>query len=81
MKTIYPPGGRLKAFLQLFKRGVRALAAQPWPVLLVLAIALALLITIVPLVLGLFCVLLLLKLVVQAVFGRAPRQLGISRER
>lgn len=81
MKTIYPPGGRIKAIVHLLKRATRQLAALPWPVLLVLAIALALLITIVPLVLGLFCVLLLVKLVFQAVFGRAPRRLQSFRER
>lgn len=80
MKTIYPPGGRMKAILRQLQRAARTLAAQPWPVLLGAAIVLAIAITLVPLVLGLFCVLLLLKFLFQAIFGQPPRRIGMHRE-
>ena len=46
-----------------------------WPVLLVIAIVLAALITIVPIVLALFVGLLLLKFLAIAIFGREPRRI------
>jgi UPF0716 family protein affecting phage T7 exclusion len=57
------------------RTGARSLAALSWPALLAVAIVLACLLTIVPLVLTLFIGLLLLKLVATAVFGRRPQQI------
>ena len=57
------------------RSGARTLAAMSWPSLLVVAVLLACLLTVVPLVLTLFIGLLLLKLVAAAVFGRRPQQI------
>ena len=92
MKTIQPPSSRFKSILRnmevagragwrLAKAGTRSLARMPWPVLLLVAIVLAALVTIVPLVLGLFIGLLLLKFVVVAVFGQPPRRIERYKER
>lgn len=86
MKTIHTPTSRFQSILRnaevagrttwrLAKSGARYLTRMPWPVLLVLAVALAALITIVPIVLALFVGLLVLKFVATAVFGRPPRRL------
>jgi len=86
VKTIHTPTTRFQSFLRnadlagrttwrLAKSGARYLTRMPWPVLLVLAIALAALVTIVPIVLALFVGLLVLKFVAVAVFGRPPRRL------
>ncbi len=57
------------------RSSARALAALPWPALLAVAILLAILVSLVPLVLTLFVGLLLLKLVAAALFGRRPAQI------
>jgi hypothetical protein len=90
MKTIHTPSSRFKSILQnmevagrtgwrLAKAGSRTLARMPWPVLLLVAIFLAALLTIVPLVLGLFIALLVLKFVVSAVFGPGPRDITVYK--
>jgi len=90
MKTIHTPSSRFKSILQnmevaartgwrLAKAGSRTLARMPWPVLLLVAIFLAALLTIVPLVLGLFIALLVLKFVVSAVFGPGPRDIEVYK--
>jgi hypothetical protein len=90
MKTIHTPSSRFKSILRdmevagrtgwrLAKSGARSLARMPWPVLLLVAIVLAALVTIVPLVLGLFIALLLLKFVVGAVFGRPTRNIDVYK--
>jgi Flp pilus assembly protein TadB len=53
----------------------RSLMALSWPALLAMAVVLACLVTILPLVLTLFIGLLLLKLLVTALFGRRPQQI------
>lgn len=86
MKTIQPPTSRFRSILRnlevagrttwrLTKSGARSLGRMPWPVLLLVAIVLAALITIVPVVLALFVGLLVLKFVAVAVFGREPRRI------
>lgn len=86
MKTIHTPTSRFQAILRnmevagrttwrLAKSGARSLRRMPWPVLLVVAIVLAALITIVPIVLALFVGLLLLKFLAIAIFGREPRRI------
>lgn len=86
MKTIHTPASRFRAIVReleaagrttvrLAKSGARSLRRMPWPVLLVIAIALAALITIVPIVLALFVGLLLLKLLAIAIFGQEPRRI------
>ena len=57
------------------RTSARTLAALPWPALLAIAILLAILVSLVPLVLTLFVGLLLLKLVAAALFGRRPSQI------
>lgn len=90
MKTIHTPSSRFKSILRdmevagctgwrLAKSGARSLARMPWPVLLLVAIVLAALVTIVPLVLGLFIALLVLKFVVSTVFGRGPRDIEVYK--
>lgn len=84
MKTIHTPTSRYQAFLRnmevagraswrVAKSAARSLSRMPWPVLLLIAIVLAALITIVPIVLTLFIGLLLLKFVMVAVFGKPRR--------
>lgn len=86
MKTIHTPTSRYKAFLnnmevagrttwRLAKSGARSLSRMPWPVLLIVAMVLAAVITIVPIVLMLFLGLLLLKFIAVAVFGKPPRRI------
>lgn len=86
MKTIHTPTSRYKAFMRnmevagrttwrLAKSGARSLSRMPWPVLLIVAMVLAAVITIVPIVLMLFIGLLVLKFIAVAVFGK-PRQIG-----
>lgn len=86
MKTIHTTGSRYKAFLhnmevagrttwRLAKSGARSLSRMPWPVLLIVAMVIAALITIVPIVLMLFLGLLLLKFIAVAVFGKPPRRI------
>ena len=88
MKTIHTPSSRFKAILQnmevagrtgwrLAKAGSRSLARMPWPVLLLVAIVIAALVTIVPIVLGLFIALLLLKFVMSALLGAGPRDITV----
>ncbi|WP_312511521.1 hypothetical protein [Massilia sp.] len=90
MKTIHTPSSRFKSILRdmevagragwrLAKSGARTLSRMPWPVLLVAAIALAALVTIVPLVLGLFIALLVLKFVAGIVFNRGPRDIEVYK--
>ncbi|UVW29616.1 hypothetical protein [Massilia sp. H6] len=57
------------------RSGARTLAALSWPALLAVAILLAILLSLIPLVLTLFVGLLLLKLVATALFGRRPAQI------
>lgn len=86
MKTIHTPTSRYQAFMRnmevagrttwrLAKSSARSLSRMPWPVLLVVAMVLAALITIVPIVLALFVGLLVLKFVAAAVFGKPPRRI------
>lgn len=86
MKTIHTPTSRFQSILRnmevagrttwrLAKSGARSLSRMPWPVLLIVAMVLAALVTIVPIVLGLFIALLVLKFVVVAIFGREPRRI------
>ena len=86
MKTIHTPTSRFQSILRnmevagrttwrLAKSSARSLRRMPWPVLLVIAIVLAALITIVPIVLALFVGLLLLKFLTIAIFGREPRRI------
>lgn len=86
MKTIHTPKSRFQSVLhnmevagrttwRLAKSSARSLSRMPWPVLLVLAVVLAALVTIVPIVLMLFVGLLLLKFLVIAIFGREPRRI------
>lgn len=86
MKTIHTPTSRFQSILRnlevagrtswrLAKSGARSLRRMPWPVLLVIAVVLAALITIVPIVLMLFVGLLLLKFLAIALFGREPRRI------
>ena len=86
MKTIHTPTSRFQSILRnmevagraswrIARSGARSLSRMPWPVLLLIAIVLAALITIVPIVLGLFIGLLLLKFVMVAIFGK-PRRIG-----
>ena len=86
MKTIHTPTSRFQSILRnmevtgrttwrLAKSGARSISRMPWPVLLLIAIVLAALITIVPIVLALFVGLLVLKFVVVAIFGREPRRI------
>lgn len=91
MKTIHTPKTRFQSIMRnaelagrttwrLAKSGARYLTRMPWPILLVLAVALAALVTIVPIVLALFIGLLVLKFVAVAVFGRPPRRIGHTGE-
>ncbi len=57
------------------RSGARTLAALSWPSLLAVSIALALVLSIVPLALTLFVAFLLLKFVAAALFGRRPAQI------
>lgn len=86
MKTIHTPTSRFQSILRnmevagrttwrLAKSGARSISRMPWPVLLLIAIVLAALITIVPIVLALFVGLLVLKFLVVAIFGREPRRI------
>ena len=86
MKTIHTPTSRFQSILRnmevagrttwrLAKSSARSLRRMPWPVLLVIAIVLAALISIVPIVLALFVGLLLLKVLAIALFGREPRRI------
>jgi len=90
MKTIHTPSSRFKAILQdmqvagrtglrLAKTASRSLARMPWPVLLLVAIVIAALVTIVPIVLGLFIALLLLKFLASALFGAGPRDVTLYK--
>jgi hypothetical protein len=91
VKTIHTPKTRFQSILRnaelagrttwrLAKSGARYLTRMPWPVLLVLAVALAALVTIVPIVLALFVGLLILKFVATAVFGQPPRRIRHTSE-
>lgn len=86
MKTIHTTSSRFQSILRnmevagrttwrLAKSSARSLTRMPWPILLVLAVVLAALVTIVPIVLMLFVGLLLLKFLVIAIFGREPRRI------
>jgi len=86
MKTIHTPTTRFQSILRnmevagrttwrLAKSGARTLSRMPWPVLMIVAIVLAALVTIVPIVLALFVGLLVLKFLVIAIFGREPRRI------
>ena len=57
------------------RSGARSLAALSWPSLLAVSIALALVLSIVPLALTLFVGFLLLKFLAAALFGRRPAQI------
>ncbi|MFC0251164.1 hypothetical protein [Massilia consociata] len=86
MKSTSPRQARFQSFIadmevigrkchRAVRTGARTLAALRWPSLLGIAIVLACLLTIVPVVLALFVGLLLLKFVAGALFGRRPQQI------
>lgn len=65
-----------RACMRTVRHTARRLAVMPWPVLLLAAILLSLVLTIVPLAIMLFVAFLLLKFVAGALFDRRPRQIG-----
>ena len=62
-----------RAVARSVKYAVGAIAAMSWPVLLLTSIALALLITLVPLIVGLFLVFMAIKLIFSGSARRAVR--------
>ena len=62
-----------RAVARSVKYAVDAIAAMSWPALLLTAIALALLVTLVPLIVGLFLIFMAIKLLVGCVAYRAAR--------
>ena len=64
------------ACMRTVRATARRLAAMPWPMLLVAAILLSVVLTIVPLAIMLFVAFLLLKFVAGIFFDRRPRQIG-----
>jgi hypothetical protein len=62
-----------RAFAQAVRFGVRAIATMPWPQLLATCVALALVITIVPLAICLFIVFMIVKLAVAAIVINSRR--------
>jgi hypothetical protein len=65
-----------RACMRTLRSTARRMAAMPWPVLLLTAILLSLVLTIVPLAIMLFVAFLLLKFVAGIFFDRRPRQIG-----
>jgi len=86
MKTIHTTSSRFKSIMdnlelagragwRMAKTGSRLLTRMPWPILLVVAVVLAALLTIVPIVLALFVGLLLLKFLAVMLFGGESRSI------
>ncbi|HEU4373994.1 MAG TPA: hypothetical protein VFS02_10915 [Telluria sp.] len=63
-----------RAFAQAVRHGARAIATMSWPQLLASCVALALVITIVPLAICLFVVFMIVKLAVAAIVIHSRRQ-------
>ncbi|MES2295742.1 MAG: hypothetical protein V4582_01805 [Pseudomonadota bacterium] len=65
-----------RTFTKVIRNGTRAVASMSWPALLMFCVALAMLLSIVPLALFLFAVFMAIKLIVAAMVLGSRRQRG-----